>query len=421
MSVSRRGFLKQSLGASALVATGASVPAFLARTAVSAHAEPHKEEDTILVVVQLAGGNDGLNTVVPYTDALYAKNRPTLRLPAGELHKIDSHLGFHPQMRAFDRLYREGLLSVLQGVGYPNPNQNHPEAMRAWQAAETTTAEAQTGWLGRAADQLYRPTSGRVPAAYVGHIPPPFAVNAEKSIVPWVQSLDQYAWRGDASARARAEAATPDAGSQKTPPDQGNALLQFVEKTSLTAYASSKHVEAAARAGAAFADYPNFQFAALLRTIAQLIRAQVGIRIFYTELGGNEPGGFDNHAGQALNHGALLEQLSESIAAFVRDLKRDNSFDRVLLMTFSEFGRTVLENGRRGTDHGAAQPLFVVGGKVRAGLVGRHPPLDDLDGVGLRAHTDFRRIYATILDRWLHIDSRAILGEGFSHVDFLQA
>lgn len=420
MSLSRRGFLKQSLGVSALVATGASVPAFLARTAVSAPAEAHKKEDTILVVVQLAGGNDGLNTVVPYTDVLYAKNRPTLRLPPGELHKIDARLGFHPQMGAFHRLYQEGLLSVLQGVGYPNPNQNHPQAMRAWQAAETKTAEAQTGWLGRAVDQLYRPASGQVPAAYVGHIQPPFTVNAEKAIVPWIQSLDQYTWRGEASARVRIEAATP-ANGQKRRPGEKESLLQFVENISLTAYASSKQVETAARPGAASTDYPNFQLAALLRTIAQLIRAEVGIRIFYTELGGNEPGGFDTHAGQTLNHGALLEQLSESIAAFVKDLKRDNSLDRVLLMTFSEFGRTVLENGRRGTDHGAAQPLFVVGGKVRGGLVGVHPPLDDMDGVGLRAHTDFRRVYSTILDRWLHIDSRAILGEGFSHVEFLQA
>ncbi len=421
MSLSRRDFLRQSLGTSALVATGASVPAFLARTAVSAESLPRKE-DTILVVVQLAGGNDGLNTVVPYNDDLYAKNRPTLRLPANKVHKIDSQLGFHPQMPAFFRLYKEGLLSVLQGVGYPNPNQNHPQAMRVWQTAETKTSEAQTGWLGRAVDQIYRPASGRVPAAYVGHIPRPFAVNAEKAIVPWVQSLHQYALQGDALERVQGRRMGGATREAKGSSSGGTSpLLQFVEKTTVAARATSKQVEAAARNGNASADYPNFQFAAMLRMIAQLIRADLGIRIFYTELGGNEPGGFDTHAGQALNHGALLEQLSESIAGFVKDLKRDKALDRVLLMTFSEFGRTVVENGRRGTDHGAAQPLFVVGGRLRGGLVGSHPSLAEMDGAGQKSHTDFRRVYATILDQWLRLDSQAILGERFRTLDFLQS
>jgi len=274
--------------------------------------------------------------------------------------------------------------------------------------------------LGRAVDQLYRPASGRVPAVYVGQIPRPFTFNAEKAIVPWVLSLDQYALRGDRPDRGQGRAAPAAKGDEGTPRGERTSLLQVVEQSTLAAYATSKQVEAAARAGSGSADYPNFQFAAMLRTIAQLIRADLSIRIFYTELGGNEPGGFDTHAGQALNHGALLEQLSESIAAFVTDLKSDKSLDRMLLMTFSEFGRTVLENGRRGTDHGAAQPLFVAGGKVRGGLVGKHPALDDLEGNGQRSHTDFRRVYATILDRWLKLDSKAILGERFRPVDFLQ-
>jgi uncharacterized protein (DUF1501 family) len=337
------------------------------------------------------------------------------------VHKIDSQLGFHPQMPAFLRLYKEGLLSVLQGVGYPNPNQNHPQAMRVWQTAETKTGETQTGWLGRAVDHLYRPASGHVPAAYVGQIPRPFAVNAEKAIVPWVQSLDQYTLRGDAPEGARGRrmggAARDAEGSSRS---GTSPLLQFVEKTTVAAHAASKQVEAAARAGSGSADYPDFQFAAMLRMIAQLIRADLGIRIFYTELGGNEPGGFDTHAAQALNHGALLEQLSESIAGFVKDLKRDKSLDRVLLVTFSEFGRTVLENGRRGTDHGAAQPLFLVGGGLRGGIIGRNPSLGELDGGGQKSHTDFRRVYATVLDHWLRLDSQTILGERFRPVDFLQ-
>ncbi|MCX7827030.1 MAG: DUF1501 domain-containing protein, partial [Verrucomicrobiae bacterium] len=169
--------------------------------------------------------------------------------------------------------------------------------------------------------------------------------------------------------------------------------------------------------------YPPFQLAKTLQAIAQLIRADIGIRVFCAELGGGGIGGFDNHAGQAANHGALLRQLSESVAAFVDDLRRDKLLDRVLLMTFSEFGRTLAENGRRGTDHGAAQPIFLVGGRLKAGLIGAHPSLKPyaLDGGAPRVHTDFRRLYAAALDRWLGFDSRAILGQSFEPLDVLAA
>jgi uncharacterized protein (DUF1501 family) len=145
----------------------------------------------------------------------------------------------------------------------------------------------------------------------------------------------------------------------------------------------------------------------------------LGIRVFYTELGGEEPGGFDNHANQRDNHASLLRQLSESLSAFVGDLRRDKLLDRVLLMTFSEFGRTVEENGRRGTDHGSAAPMFLVGGRVKGGLAGRHPSLTDLEKGGLKHHTDFRQVYATVLERWLGIDSRKVLGRQFEPLDVL--
>ena len=417
MALSRRSFLGTSLGSSLLAATGAGVPGFLANTALAARSQAARD-DTILVVVQLAGGNDGLNTVVPATDDLYAKNRPTLRLPGDKLHKLDEHFGLHPQMPAFLPLYREGLLSVLHGVGYPNPNQDHPYAMRVWQTANTKSGESQTGWLGRAVDQVYQPDSGHVPAVYVGQIPKPFTVNAERAFIPWVRSLDEYALKSDGSGKRTSSPSAAQAAKAAEGSNRG-ALLQFVQRTTLAAGVTAGRVEAASRKKTRV-DYPSLELAGLLRTIAQLIRADVGIRIFYTEHGGNEPGGFDTHAGQALNHSALVEQLSESIAAFVMDLTRDNLLDRVLLMTFSEFGRTVAENGRRGTDHGSAQPLFIAGGKVRGGLIGKHPALDDLEGGGQRAHTDFRRVYATLLDRWLKIDSRAVLGATYQPVDFLR-
>jgi uncharacterized protein (DUF1501 family) len=204
------------------------------------------------------------------------------------------------------------------------------------------------------------------------------------------------------------------------PPDSavhaaGDGLLDFVCRASDAARRASRRIESLVRAPSASAagEYPSFQLAGTLRTVAQLIRADLGIRIFCTELGGQNPGGFDNHAGQRDNHASLLRQLSESVAAFLDDLRRQKLLDRVVLMTFSEFGRTVAENGRRGTDHGAAAPMFLAGGKVRAGLVGGHPSLTDLDNAGLRFHTDFRRVYATLLDRWLGWESQAILGRQY--------
>ena len=165
------------------------------------------------------------------------------------------------------------------------------------------------------------------------------------------------------------------------------------------------------------AAYPPFPLAQNLATVAQLIRADLGIRIYYAELGGGGIGGFDTHANQAANHGALLRELAESTLAFVDDLNHDRLLDSVLVMTFSEFGRTLSENGRRGTDHGTAAPMFIVGGKVKGGLWGAHPSLTDLEADSPKFHTDFRRVYATVLERWLNLRSEQILGPGFAPLD----
>lgn len=416
MNANRRDFLKASLGTSALVSLGAAAPAFLLRAAAAAADD---RNDRVLVVVQLAGGNDGLNTVVPYSDDEYGRNRTTLRLPAEKLHKIDKQLGFHPEMSGFARLLKDGLLGIVQGVGYPNPNQSHPEAMLIWQTANLTPPHGPSGWIGRVAEQLSRPDEADVPAVYLGPIAKPFALHAERAIVPAVHAAEDYRLR-DLPGGGASQPELLAASARPPRPKTENPLLDFVARGTLAACESSRRVEAALHtAPASAAEYPPFQLAAQLRSIAQLIRADLGVRVFYTELGGQEPGGFDNHAAQRDNHAALLKQLSDSTAAFLADLRRDRQSERVLLMTFSEFGRTVQENGRRGTDHGAAAPMFLAGGKVRGGLIGAHPSLSDLEKGGLKHHTDFRRVYATLLDRWLGVESRAVLGAKFDPVDCL--
>jgi len=416
MSGTRRDFLKASLGTATLLSFTSAAPNFLIRTA-TAGAHRRDDSQTVLVVIQLSGGNDGLNTVVPYEDDEYARNRPTLALPPKELYKIDSSIGFHPRMGAFMRLYEEGHLTVVQGVGSPNPNRDHEGAMRIWHTADPDRPYRQTGWLGRALDNIWHADMTEVPAVFVGPIAQPFALNAESVLVPSIRSPDDL-MAGETPGRMDGRSAWRSA-AELPRPSQQNSLLGFLQRCTLSAYASTRRIEAVTKAPAGTAEYPPFRLAGTLRTVAQLIRANIGIRIFFAELGGGGIGGFDNHANQLGNHCALLHQLSESVAAFVYDLRRDKLLDRVLLMTFSEFGRTVGENGRRGTGHGAAAPIFLAGGNLKGGLVGAHPSLTDLDSGALKVHTDFRRVYATVLDQWLGFESRIVLDGQFEPLSIL--
>jgi len=416
MDYTRRDFLKATLGASTLLSFAPAAPNFLVRSVMAASSR-RKERDTVLVVVQLTGGNDGLNTVVPYDDDEYGRNRPTLRLPTKELHKIDSAMGFHPRMKAFARLYKQGHLSIVQGVGNPNSDRSHEGAMRIWHTADPDRLNRQTGWLGRAADSVWNPNTTNAPAVFVGPITQSFALNAENVVVPSIRSprdltTGQMPGYPKGHSQSKRTSEIPQA-------NKGNPLLDFLRHCKTNACANSRRIEAATKASTNTAEYPSFQLAATFRTVAQLIRADVGIRIFFTEFGGGGIGGFDNHANQLGNHCALLHQLSESVAAFVGDLRRDKLLDRVLLMTFSEFGRTVKENGRRGTGHGAAAPVFLAGGKVKGGLIGPRPSLTDLDNGAPKFHTDFRRVYATMLDQWLGFESRTVLDRQFELLDIL--
>jgi uncharacterized protein (DUF1501 family) len=285
--------------------------------------------------------------------------------------------------------------------------------MRIWHTADPDQPSRQTGWLGRAVDNIRQKNRTNTPAVFIGQIAQPFGLNAENMIVPSIQSPDNL-MTDEMSGRANVQSQWKHA-AELPRTDQDNPLLQFLQSCTLNAYVSEQRIKAAANT----AEYPPFQLAGNLRTVAQLIRADIGIRIFFTELGGGGIGGFDNHANQLGNHCALLHQLSESLAAFIHDLKTDKLLDRVLLMTFSEFGRTIRENGRRGTGHGNAAPIFLAGGKLKRSLVGSHPSLTDLDNGALKFHTDFRRVYATVLDQWLGFESRSVFDRQFEPLDIL--
>jgi uncharacterized protein (DUF1501 family) len=410
MPLSRRRFLETSLASSSLVALAApTVPAFLARSARAATAAP--EGDRVLVVVQLLGGNDGLNTVVPHRHDAYLRARRALRLPSAQVHRIDDELGLHPGMGQLAGLLEQGKLAIVQGVGYPNPDRSHFRSMEIWETARSDPKDLETGWLGRALDAHPAAPGADLPALAVAGRKP-LALQAKSAEVPALETLDQFRLRvGDAAQRDRL------VDSAKAARGGDDPLLGFIRRSTLAAYDSSRRLEEITSKESEGSDaYPGTALARRMKLIAQVIKAGFGTKIYYTTLDG-----FDTHANQLGAHAALLTDLSDALAAFHKDLASAGQADRVAVLTFSEFGRRVAENASAGTDHGAAAPVLLVGPVRRPGLVGAHPDLADLDDGDLRHHTDFRRIYAALLEQWLATPAQPLLGPGFEPLDLLPA
>ncbi len=407
----RRQFLDRTLKGSSLVALNAMVPQFISRTAMAA--TPGK--DNILVVLELTGGNDGLNTVIPYADDLYHKARPTLRQTKDAVIRLDDHVGLHPGLQGLRKLWDQGQLAVVQGIGYPNPERSHFEAMDIWHSADPSAA-TKTGWLSRAAAETDN-HSGSVPMLHIGQGRLPLALSGLPGSGA-VTVSDQNSFRLElgggkfeqhqARRRLLAELASP---TTKAGEDDWLSFVQRRQVQTLTAVEQLRELlegpNAVARRGN--------DLSQRLQLIAGLIAKGFGTRIFYVTLDG-----FDTHANQGPSHGTLLSDLATSVGGFFETLKTNGHDRRVRLMTFSEFGRRVQENGSRGTDHGAASCLFVAGPSIKGGVVGKHPSLADLDADDLKFHTDFRRIYATQLDAWLGCDSKAVLGAKWDHVKELE-
>lgn len=412
-TINRRDILR--LGSCTLLACGSNVPGFLAR---SAHAAPSGEKATgrILVVLELNGGNDGLNTVVPYGDPEYRKHRPTLGIPPAELSKVDGHVGLHPSLSGLARLLEGQKLAIVQGVGYPNANRSHFESMAIWQTAALEPDARLAGWLNRGSGLRSSPTDGDGTAMHIGDSELPRALMGDALSVPSLTRLDQVVRRLGIPNRAEADgqraALDRIAGLQRGAP---GSHLQFIQRSQLVTYASSARIEEVLRGGKANArDYPDSGLGQRMKLIAQLIKAGLTTSLYYVQLEG-----FDTHQGQLGPHATLLREFGDAVESFFDDLGRAGEAKRVVLLAFSEFGRRLTENGSRGTDHGTAAPVFLAGPAVRPGLHGAHPDLRDLEDGDPRHTVDFRRIYATLLDRWLGCPSKVVLGEVFPHVSVL--
>jgi uncharacterized protein (DUF1501 family) len=407
----RRDFLKTSLATGGLVTWGLSVPAFLSRTAAAApSADKPGAKDTILVVIELTGGNDGLNTVIPFKDPEYAKLRPTLKLPESQIKKVNDELGLHPQLDGLAELLQDNALCIVQGVGYPNPDQSHFRSMDIWQSA-STEKNLTEGWIGKALKGLKTP--GGVPSFHLKSSDrSPLALEGAPARVPSINTLEDFQLQVEAASGADKKNQRDVIEGAAKALAGGPSLLDFVQRTAANTYASSKRLQEIAKNYQPKATYPNTPLANRLKLAAQLIDADLGARVFYVSIDG-----FDTHSGQAPAHASLMGQLSGAMTAFFKDMAARGQRDRVLMMTFSEFGRRAKENGSKGTDHGSAAPMFLVSGKVKPGPVGKHPSLTELEMGNLKHHTDFRQVYTAVLDKWLGVSSKDVLGGTFAPVE----
>lgn len=389
---------------------------------VFAQASQQSATDRLLIIVQLNGGNDGLNTVVPFKEGRYYDARPTLAVPDEQVLLLDEDygLGLHPNLKFFKQLFDEGKLAVVQGVGYPNANRSHFRSTDIWMSAHPEKVVG-TGWIGRYLDHSIAQFHGTsLPAANVKGVLP-LTLRGDNIVVPSIQSLESYQFQTDPAYpddRAARIAAFRALQQSVTAVADEDPYAGFVAQTGLKALESAEDLQKAAAQYQSTVEYPDDPFGQALKLVAQIITGGLGTQVLHVAIGG-----FDTHASQnsaPVNHPMLLETVDRGLAALYRDLAEHDVADEVVIMTFSEFGRRVSENGSQGTDHGTAAPMFVLGDPVRGGLYGDPPSLRDLDDNGDLIYTvDFRQVYATLLEDWLEADARAILEGNFSKLGFL--
>jgi len=401
---SRRDFL----GRSSMIAVGLVTPPWLAaiakadvlRQATGGKVAP----DNVLVVCQLSGGNDGLNTVIPWADAAYRSLRPTLGIPDDQILKLTDNLGFHPSLSALSELYKKGQVAVIQGVGYPNPNRSHFKSMDIWQSADPEN-RLKHGWVGRAFD-VQMGSAAISPVSGIGlSVEKPLALQADHASIPCFASLaDIQSMVGNPDSERmlrQIQGADAAQGSSTRVIQQANrsALDAMTELKDRLAKFTPKQT------------YGNDPFGNGFKQIAQIVASSPATRVVYFS-----SGGFDTHSRQADAHAKLLKNFSDAVGAFQQEMEAVGKADKVTVLVFSEFGRRAYENGSGGTDHGKAAPMLLIGKNVKGGVHGPQPDLTNLSDGDVTFSTDFRQVYATALDNWMGVDSKVVLGETFKHV-----
>lgn len=407
----RREFIRLGTRGIGLLAFSRFAPSFVVES-VAAEAPRAEKDRSILVLVQLAGGNDGLNTVVPFADPHYRRLRPTLALAQNDLLPVNDSLALHRACAPLHSLLQDGKLGIVQNVGYPNPNRSHFRSMEIWETASDANETLPTGWVGRYFDNACGGLPAGTPCGVniSNEVPQSFlsaAAHPTFSLLP-----NQRGGRENRASLALLESMLKQSPSHDHGDHDENA--GYLRHTMMDALVTEKRFQKLIGDYRTTAQYPTNPFATSLKNVAALIAGGNATRVYYVSLGG-----FDTHSNQAGQHATLLKTLSEGLAAFQRDLESKKLDEQVLTMTFSEFGRRPSENESKGTDHGTAAPLFVLGRKVKAGIHGRAPDLALERNADLTFSTDFRAVYSTVLQNWLGCDAKTILGGDYAPISFI--
>jgi uncharacterized protein (DUF1501 family) len=431
---SRRALLRHGL---LMASTSLLLPSFLERSAF-AMAHPHLSsipgvpDERILVVLQLSGGNDGLNTIIPTFAPEYYKSRPAIAIQERDALRIQRSdgLALHPALAGLNDLYNDGLLGIVQGVGYPNPNRSHFKSMDIWQTADTSATG--NGWLGRYLDSeccgFGKGESGTVEAnASQSAGPPsisigrsaPLALDGSKIKPVAFESAQLFRWSVQDSDKDLSQAYDTlnrrgiDAAGQ-----QRDTNADFLLRTALDAQVSSDLIRKAV-AKRPQTVFPQNELGNQLAMVSSMIGAGLKTRVYYVS-----HGSFDTHSGQGGpqgRHAQLLRAFADGVKAFWQEMKAQGNDQRVLMMSFSEFGRRVGQNASQGTDHGTAAPMFLMGPNAKPGVLSPHPSLRDLEDGDLKFNTDFRGVYASILEDWLKADSDKVLEGRFKPLKVVKA
>jgi uncharacterized protein (DUF1501 family) len=429
MMQSRRQFISNGLG---FVSLGLAMPGVLLRASeavAQGGSTPGagKAGGKILVVIEMAGGNDGLNTVIPYALPEYSAARPNIGVAKEQVLQIGKNggteLGLHPGLKNLHAAFDKGQVAVVTGVGYPNPNRSHFSSMDVWQLGDTDFKTRREGWLARYFDADGHLKNASLPGIALGD-QLPLALSGTHSEAAVIGNGGDYGFGVNAPDKNLQMAAfnamyEPQRNAANKIGTAASSSDEFIRNVGNEVYSSTEEIKTALksyddRAGDK-ADYPRGNaLATRLQTIAKLIAGGLGTRVYYAGVGG-----FDTHANQVKGHANLMTGVGDAIAAFLKDMELQGRTQDVLVMTFSEFGRRVRENGSQGTDHGAASVLFVAGGGVKGGVYGDYPSLTDLDDGDLKMTTDFRSVYSAILDKWLGVPGSKILGGNFTPLRFL--
>ncbi|MCL6523234.1 MAG: DUF1501 domain-containing protein [Thermoflavifilum sp.] len=398
-NIHRREFLKLgSLATAAML-----VPRFLKAFEQPTLAEGQK----VLVIIQLSGGNDGLNTVIPYRNDIYYANRPQLAIPQHQVVRLNDDQGLHPALQGLQELYDNGELAILNSVGYPNPDRSHFRSMDIWQTASDSNQVLTTGWVGRYLD-----------AQCSGYPHPAMqAIEVDDTLSTALKGAQYTGLAVHDPNQLHLACDDPFFREILKKPIVPNDHLEvdYLYKVMAETVSSADYIYDQARLYHDDGTYPDTQIGKDLKIVASLILAGLPTRVYYLSLGS-----FDTHVNQHPQQQRLFQQLNDAILAFRNDLKKHGRFQDVMMMTFSEFGRRVSQNASAGTDHGTANCMFLIsGGLKRQGILNDPPNLQDLDQGDLRYQIDFKQVYATLLHRWLETDESAVLGKRYTYLDFI--